>query len=84
MMSVKLRVILRNKKSGLYYASRNRWVADPTCALDFDDIEHVGRLAFEEDVTQLEVVLANGDSTREWVLPMRRARRGEPAARVAA
>jgi len=65
-------------------------VADPALALDFDEIEHAGRLAFQEGVAQLEVVLVNGDSKCKLALPIRRARparrewRGEREVRVAA
>lgn len=83
-VSDKMRVILRNRKTGLYYASCDQWVADPARALDFDEIEHAGRLVCEEDLTELEVVLSCDDSTCELALPVRREWRREPAARVAA
>jgi hypothetical protein len=80
----KMRVVLRNRRTGLYYASCDRWVPDPSEALDLDAIEHAGRLAFEEGLTELEVVLDYDDPICQLALPIRPEWRGAPAARVAA
>ena len=66
-----MRVILRNRRTGLYYASCNRWVPEPAQALDFDEIEHPGLLVFEEGAAGLEVVVSYEDFSRELALPMR-------------
>ena len=66
-----MRVILRNRRTGLYYASWNRWVPDPSRALDFDKIKHAGRLAFKEGAAELEVVLIDEDSNCVLALPIR-------------
>ena len=79
-----MRVILRNRSSGLYYAICNQWVSDPSQALDFDEIEHAGQLAFEEGLTELEVVLSYEGFARELALPIRRQWHGVQLARVAA
>jgi hypothetical protein len=68
-----MRAILRNKRRDLYYAGRERWVPDPSQALDFDEIEHVGRLAFEGGFTELEVVVTDENSNCVLALPVRLA-----------
>jgi hypothetical protein len=79
-----MRVILRNGKTGLYYSSGNQWIPDPWRALDFDEIEHPGLLAREEDLTELEVVIFYEDSHCELALPVRLEWPGKQAVRVAA
>ena len=66
-----MRVILRNRKTGLFYASYDQWVPDPAQALDFDEIEHAGQLAFEMGHTELEVVLSYDDPVCQLALPVR-------------
>ena len=79
-----MRALLRNRKTGLYYASCEQWVPDPSRALDFDKIEHPGLLAFGEGVSGLEVVLRYEDSNCELALPIRLEWHGGELARVAA
>ena len=79
-----MRVRLRNRKTGLYYAACDRWVPDPFWALDFDEIEQPGLLAFEEGATELEVVLTDEDSNSWLVLPVRLEWHAGPVARLAA
>ena len=79
-----MRAILRNRKSGLYYASCNQWVSDPAWALDFEDIEDPGQLNSEEGVTELEVVLICEESGWELALPVRLEWHRGQRARVAA
>ena len=68
-----MRAILRNKGRDVYYAGRERWVPDPSEALDLDEIEHVGRLAFEGAFTELEVVVTCENSNCVLALPVRLA-----------
>jgi hypothetical protein len=79
-----MRVRLRNRKTGLYYAACDRWVPDPAWALDFDEIEHPGLLAFEEGATELEVVVSDEDTNCWLALPVRLEWHGGRVARVAA
>jgi hypothetical protein len=79
-----MRVILRNRRTGLYYAICNQWVSDPSQALDFDKIEHAGQLVFEEGLTGLEVVVSYEGFARKLALPIRRQWHGAQLARVAA
>ena len=75
-----IKVLLRHKGKGLYYASGSRWLSDLSQALDLDEVEHVGQLIFEEGVSEVEVVLRNGNSNWELALPVRLGRdRGQPA-----
>ena len=66
-----MRVILRNKKTGLYYAGCDQWIPEASQALDFDEIEHAGQLAFEVGFTELEVVLSYDDPVCQLALPIR-------------
>ena len=83
-LSAWMKLFLRNKGKGLYYASCNRWVADPSQACDFDEIEHAGQLAFEEGISEVEVVLSYGDSKCELAVPVRLEWDGGQSARIAA
>jgi hypothetical protein len=76
--------ILRNRKTGLYYSSCNRWVPDPCLALDFEEIENPGLLAFEQGGAELEVVIRCEDPSYELALPIRLEWHGGLATRLVA
>jgi hypothetical protein len=79
-----MRVILRNRKTGLYYGSCDQWVADASQAIEFEEIEDPCQLAFEEGLTELELVVSCENSNRELVLPLRLERHARRVARLAA
>jgi hypothetical protein len=79
-----MKAILRNRKTGLYYARCDQWVTDPSRALDFDNIEHPGQFVVEEGTAGLEVVLVGEDSPWELALPVRLAWPRRKLARIAA
>ena len=51
-----VRVLLRNRKIGLYYAGPNHWVSKPSRALDFKKIERATQLASEQKLADVQVV----------------------------
>ncbi len=52
-----MRVLLRQKDSGLYYAGGLQWTPAPTRALDFGAVETALQWRQEQNLTQTEVVL---------------------------
>ena len=78
-----MRVILRNKGKGLYYAGCSRWVEEPSGALSFDAIDCAGKLVFEEGVSEVEVVIIYDEANGELALPVRLNWDGGQLARVA-
>jgi hypothetical protein len=79
-----MRVLLRNTQTGLYYARRYRWVAEPSRALDLGDIERASRFALEENVTPVEVILSYNNPICQLALPVRLEWLGGKAGRAAA
>jgi hypothetical protein len=52
-----MRVMLRNKKTGLYCAAANEWTGAIGQALDFLSVPHAARFARDGNLPELEAVV---------------------------
>jgi len=63
-----MKVLLRHRQIGLYYAGRRCWVSDPAEAIDFGEVESAAEVSRGEDVLETEVVLGDTDPFCELAL----------------
>ncbi len=52
-----MRVMLRNETTGLFYAGRQRWIPDPSRALNLETVERAHALSLDEHLDGAEVFL---------------------------
>ncbi len=52
-----MRVLLRQIKSGLYYAGGSRWTRQPSRALDIQNVDKGGRIISTKHLSGVELVL---------------------------
>jgi len=66
-----MKVLLRKRKTDLYYAGADRWTSDLKQAQDFDQVERAVQLHREEQLPDAEVVLRFDDPACDAILPLR-------------
>jgi hypothetical protein len=66
-----MKVLLRKRKTSLYYVGANQWATDPKQARDFEEVERAIQLHRAEQLPDAEVVLSFDDSLCDAVLPLR-------------
>jgi hypothetical protein len=52
-----MRVIIRHRGSGFYYAGKGRWVGDPWSAQEFPSVELAGQVVLQYNFPDTAVVL---------------------------
>jgi len=65
-----MKVLLRNRETGQYYAGSNGWSGDSSGAPDFDTVESATEFAKTERLAGLEV-LVRDNFGYEMILPLR-------------
>jgi hypothetical protein len=65
-----MKVFLRNKQTRLYCAAPNGWAAATTHALLFTSVSHAARFAFDEKVTEAEIVVRCDLLDQEVAVPL--------------
>ena len=65
-----MRVFLRNKKTRLYRADSNRWLAAVGQAFDFTSVPRAARFARDEKLPGLEIVVKYDTLQDEVVVPV--------------
>jgi hypothetical protein len=63
-----MKVYLRHVKHGMYYCGFNRWTSDPTLAVKFETPGQALWAARGEKMTQLEIVIREGNPPVETVM----------------
>jgi hypothetical protein len=56
-----MKVLLRNTRSGLYYAGEDHWVSKWSLARDFEDIESAVRWLDQTRGNEVEIALSYND-----------------------
>ena len=65
-----MRVLLRSKQTGGYYAGSNPWAAPIAQALPFSSVRHAAKFAFDEKVPDAEIVVRCDLLEEEVALPI--------------
>ena len=65
-----VRVLLRNKETGLYLAGIGREVGASRHALDFPSLSQAAKFALEQQVPDLEIVLSYANEAHQVPLPL--------------
>jgi hypothetical protein len=63
-----MKVLLRHRQIGLYYAGYRCWVSDPAEAIDFKEVESAAQVSRSNDPPETEVVLGDTDPFCELAL----------------
>ena len=66
-----MKVFLRNRETGQFYAGTKGWTGDASVAHNFKTVESAVQLARTQKLTVVEVVVRNNDSTDDSVLQVR-------------
>jgi len=69
-----MKVLLRHRNIGLYYAGSRRWVSDPTEALTFERVEEAAQWSRSKALPGTEVVLREVDPLFDSARPADRPR----------
>ncbi|MCX6927840.1 MAG: hypothetical protein NT154_32220 [Verrucomicrobia bacterium] len=67
-----MKVLLCLGNAGPYYAGRKQWVRDRERAIDLRTINRATDVGHEEDLDSVVIVLAYGDPSYDWFLPLPR------------
>lgn len=65
-----MKIILKDSRTGVYYAGDQSWSAEVSEAMDFDCINTAVTLALEEKLGAVDVVLRYEKPTCELALPL--------------
>jgi hypothetical protein len=65
-----MRVVLKRKRSGLYYRDANQFATDPGEALDFASVPAAAQFALAEQLPEAEIVLRWDSLAHEIPLPV--------------
>jgi hypothetical protein len=68
---MKMKVFLRNREMGQYYAGSNGWSGNTSVTHDFETVESAVELARSQKFADMEVVLRYDDPACDLVLPLR-------------
>lgn len=74
-----MRVLLREPKSGLFYAGFNQFAYEAEQARDFGRVENADEFLAKEKVAGFEVVVLHEDRRKSRIVPVTRASK-KPAA----
>jgi|ERR1035438_559407 hypothetical protein len=66
-----MKVFLRNRETGQFYAGSTGWSGDSSVAHEFDTVEGAIELAHTQELAGVEVVLRSGDTGCELILPVK-------------
>ena len=64
-----VKLTLRDRRTGLYYAASNRWVPYPAGALDVQTLERAAELTVIENLPEMEIVVSH--RTCDLVMPIK-------------
>src|SRR5260370_42425658 len=56
-----LRVLLRNRETGLYFQTPDKWTTAPRCALDFESSARALKKVIELRLQNMDIVLSFGN-----------------------
>ena len=65
-----MKVLLRNRETGRYYAGPNEWSAKSSVAHDFEEVQSAIRFVRTQKLSGMEAVLRYDDPTCDLVLPL--------------
>ena len=65
-----MRVLLRNRRTRLYYASPNGWSEAMAQAQLFSSVRQAARFAFDEKVPEAEIVMRSDLLEQDITLPL--------------
>lgn len=65
-----MRVLLRNRRTRLYYVALNQWGVEHERALDFGNVASAARFTFEEKLPEMEIILRYDACDGEIQLPV--------------
>jgi len=65
-----MKIILRNKQSGLYYAHANRWTAESSMAYFFQVEESAINCAFAHRLVDIELTYEFPDPKQNFTIPV--------------
>ena len=68
---MKTKVFLRCRGTGQYYAWANVWSDNTSVAHEFDTVESAAQVARIRGLAGMEVVVRDGDHSRDLILPLR-------------
>ena len=68
-----MKVLLRHKSTGFYFAGWDWWVSNPERALDLETIEGAAQASRQTGFGAMEIVASPGDPECELVLPCARS-----------
>jgi hypothetical protein len=68
---MKMKVFLKNRETGQFYAGSQGWSGDASVAHDFDAVEGAVKFARTQGVAGLDVLLRDGDPACDLILPVR-------------
>jgi hypothetical protein len=70
-----MKVYLRHVKHRMYYCGWNRWTSDPTLAVTFENPVEAMQEARSEMMTQMEIVIREGNPPVEKVVAIIESRK---------
>jgi hypothetical protein len=65
-----MKVYLRHVKTGMYYSGWHNWTSDNTRAVKFETPQEALQRARSEMMTQMEIVIHDGNPVTEKVVPI--------------
>lgn len=65
-----MRILLRKRRTGSYFAGAGRWTEDCSEAHSFESGEQVIELAFRHQLSDVEAVYYFGDSRLDLAIPI--------------
>ena len=66
-----MKVFLRKRETGEFYAGPTGWSGDSSVAHDFNTVESAALLAHTQELADVEVVLCSEDTGCELILPVK-------------
>jgi hypothetical protein len=67
---MKMKVLLRKRKTGQYYAGSKEWSGNSSVAHDFETVESAAELAWNQRLADTEMVLRYDHPACDLVLPV--------------
>ena len=67
---LKMKVLLRSRQTGCYYAGPNEWSAKSSVAHDFEEVQSAIRFVRTQKLSGMEAVLSYDDPACDLVLPL--------------
>ncbi len=69
-----MRVLLRNTQTGWYYQEPSKWTPEQEAAYDLKQLSQAVRLAFENHLENVEILMSFDDPQFNLTLPITRPR----------